>query len=254
MPSDIGWSGLAASLVLVAVAVALSLVRRLVLERSIVWASARALVQLLLVGVALDFVLDRALAWSWAWVAVMVLFAADTVRGRAPEVPRVFRVSLAAFAAAAVVTLAVLFGCSVFPLEPRTLIPMAGMMVGNAMTSTVLVARRVVDELRDKRDEVEARLALGYAASDAARPYVRSALRTALIPQIETTKSVGLVFLPGAMTGLILAGVDPLDAVRVQAAVMYLVLGSVATTVTVVGLGVQRQSFSADHRLLVAAP
>lgn len=254
MPSDIGWGGLAASLVLVAVAVALSLVRRLGLERSIVWASARALVQLLLVGVALDFVLDRALAWSWAWVVVMVLFAADTVRRRAPEVPRVFRLSLAAFAAAAVVTLAVLFGLSVFPLEPRTLIPMAGMMVGNAMTSTVLVARRVVDELRDRRDEVEARLALGYAANDAARPYVRSALRTALIPQIETTKSVGLVFLPGAMTGLILAGVDPLDAVRVQAAVMYLVLGSVATTVTVVGLGVQRQSFSADHRLLVGAP
>ncbi|GIU86360.1 MAG: iron export ABC transporter permease subunit FetB [Acidimicrobiia bacterium] len=253
MPSDIGWGGLAASLVLVAVAVALSLGRRLGLERSIVWASARALVQLLLVGVALDFVLDRTVAWSWAWVVVMVGFAADTVRRRAPEVPRVFPLALGAFAAAAVVTLAVLFGLGVFPLEPRTLIPLAGMMVGNAMTATVLVARRVVEELRDKRDEVEARLALGHASAEAARPYVRAALRTALIPQIETTKSVGLVFLPGAMTGLILAGVDPLDAVRVQAAVMYLVLGSVATTVTVVGLGVRRRSFSADHRLLVGA-
>lgn len=251
MPSDIGWGGLAASLVLVAVAVALSLGRRLGLERSIVWASGRALVQLLLVGVALDVVLDRAVAWSWAWVVVMVCFAADTVRRRSPEVPRVFPLALGAFAAAAVVTLAVLFGLRVFPLEPRTLIPLAGMMVGNAMTATVLVARRVVEELRDKRDEVEARLALGQASADAAAPYVRAALRTALIPQIETTKSVGLVFLPGAMTGLILAGVDPLDAVRVQAAVMYLVLGSTATTVTVVGLGVRRRSFSADHRLLV---
>ncbi|MDQ1521673.1 MAG: UDP-glucose/iron transport system permease protein, partial [Actinomycetota bacterium] len=72
MTNDIGWSGLAASVVLVAVAVALSFARRLSLERSIVWASARALVQLLLVGVALDFVLRRGLAWSWAWIIAML--------------------------------------------------------------------------------------------------------------------------------------------------------------------------------------
>src|SRR5215468_2842503 len=101
MANDIGWTGLAASLALVAVAVALSMWRRLSLERSIVWASARALVQLLLVGVALDFVLQRQLAWSWAWVGVMIFFAADTVRRRAPEVPNVFPLALVAFAAAA---------------------------------------------------------------------------------------------------------------------------------------------------------
>ncbi len=253
MANDIGWTGLAASLVLVGVAVALSFWKRLSLERSIIWASARALVQLLLVGVALNFVLRRNLAWSWAWVVAMVFFAADTVRRRAPEVPDVFRLALLAFSAAGVVTLLVLFGMRVFPLEPRTLIPLAGMMVGNSMTSTVVVARRVLEELRDKCDEVEARLALGIAARDAARPYVRSALRTALIPQIETTKAVGLVFLPGAMTGLILAGTPPLAAVKVQAAVMYLVLGAAATTTVVVGLGVQRRLFTADHRLRVPA-
>jgi putative ABC transport system permease protein len=111
----------------------------------------------------------------------------------------------------------------------------------------------LLEELRDKRDEVEARLALGLASRDAARPYLRAALRTALIPQIETTKAVGLVFLPGAMTGLILAGTAPLEAVKVQAAVMYLVLGSVATTTAIVGLGVQRKLFTADHRLAVPA-
>jgi putative ABC transport system permease protein len=253
VPNDIGWTGLAGSLLLVAIAVGLSFLYRLSLERSIVWASARAIVQLLLVGVALDFVLDRNLAWSWAWVAAMVFFAADTVRRRAREVPNVFVLSLAAFVAAGAVSLVVLFGLSVFPLEPRTLIPLAGLMVGNSMTATVLVGRRVLEELRDKRDEVEARLALGLASQDAARPYLRAALRTALIPQIETTKAVGLVFLPGAMTGLILAGTAPLAAVKVQAAVMYLVLGSVATTTAVVALGVQRRLFTADHRLVVPA-
>jgi putative ABC transport system permease protein len=249
--SDIGWAGLASSAVLVGVAVALSFSRKLNLERSIIWASIRAIVQLLLVGVALDFVLGRNLAWSWAWVAAMVFFAADTVRRRAPEVPQLDRLALLAFAAAAVVTLAVLFGLRVFPLQPKTLIPLAGMMIGNSMTATVVGARRVLDELRDKRDEVEARLALGISARDAARPYVRAALRTALIPQIETTKAVGLVFLPGAMTGLILAGIPPLAAVKVQTAVMYLVLGSTATTTAVVALGVQRRLFTPDQRLAV---
>ena len=165
--------------------------------------------------------------------------------------PRLYGVALAAFAAAAVVSLLVLFGLRVFPLEPKTLIPLAGMMIGNSMTATVVVARRVVEELRDKRDEVEARLALGIAGPEAARPYVRAALRTAMIPQIETTKAVGLVFLPGAMTGLILAGTSPLAAVKVQVAVMYLVLGATATTTAVVALGVQRRLLTADHRLTV---
>ena len=84
---------------------------------------------------------------------------------------------------------------------------------------------------------------------DAARPYVRQALRTALIPQIETTKAVGIVFLPGAMTGLILAGVAPLDAVLVQMVVMYFILGSAATVTTVVTLGLVRTIFTRDHRI-----
>lgn len=252
MSGDIGWGGLAISLVLVAVAVALSFWRRLGLERSMLWAATRALVQLLLVGLALRFVLHagRSLAWSWVWVLAMVVIAGETVRRRARDVPDVLPLALAAFGAAAVVSLGVLFGLGVFPLEARTLIPLAGLMIGNSMGAAVVVARRVFEELRDKRSEVEARLALGQPSPDAARPYVRSALRTALIPQIEATKAVGLVALPGAMTGLILAGVDPLDAVRVQAAVMYLVLGSVATTTAVVALGVSRRLFTHDHRLM----
>ncbi|HEY7137007.1 MAG TPA: iron export ABC transporter permease subunit FetB [Acidimicrobiia bacterium] len=252
MTGDIGWTGLLTSLVLVGVAVAISLWRRLGLEASMVWSSARAMVQLLVVGALLHvlFRSQHAVAWSWLWVLVMIVFAAWTVRRRAHEVPDMFVLALAAFATSAVVSLGVLFGLGVFPLKAQALIPLAGMMVGNAMTATVLVGRRVFEELRDKRPEVEARLALGIPSGEAARPYVRSALRTALIPQIESTKAVGIVFLPGAMTGLILAGVDPVKAVLVQAAVMYLVLGSAATTTTVVALGVTRRLFTRDHRLV----
>jgi putative ABC transport system permease protein len=251
MPGDVTPLGLAASLVLVVVAVAISRWRRLDLERRILWATVRAIVQLLAVGVALAVVIDpaRPLLWSWLWVAAMTVYAGDVVRRRAPEIPGLLPLAAVAFVAAAVLTLGVVFGLGIMPVEGRTVVPLAGMMVGNAMNASVLTARRTVEELRDKRAEIEVRLALGQPAPVAARPYLAAALRTALIPQIETTKAVGLVFLPGAMTGLILAGVEPVEAVLVQAVVMFLVLGAVATTSAVIGLGLMRRLFTPDHRL-----
>jgi putative ABC transport system permease protein len=250
--SSIGWGGLAASLVLVAVAVLLSWRLRLGLERSMLWSCARAGVQLLVTGWALTLVLrpEAPMAWSWLWVAAMVGVAGLTVRNRAPEIPGILPLALAATAIVGAVSLGVIFGFHIFPVESRTVIPLAGMMIGNSMTSVVVAARRVTGELRDKRLEVEARLALGRSWQDASRPYVREAMRTAMIPQIESTKAVGLVFLPGAMTGLILAGVSPVDAVQVQLAIMYLILGSVATSVTVVAIGLARRLFTPDSRLV----
>lgn len=246
------WLALVAALSLVGVAVVLSAVQRLGLERPLLWAAARAGVQLALVGVALGLVVrDGQPLWrSWLWVAVMVVFAAWTNHRRSPEVPGAFWLGVVAYSASLAVSLGVLFGLGVFPLEARTLVPLSGMVVGNSLAATVLVGRRVVAELRDRRDEVEARLALGMTSSEAAHPFVRAAVRTALVPQVETTKAVGIVFLPGAMVGLVLAGTDPAAAVRVQVAVMYLILGAVATTTAVVGIGLTRALFTPDHRLV----
>ena len=250
--ASIGWGGLALSLILVGVAVVLSLWRRLGLEATILWACARAMVQLLLVGWALTAVIDEdaPVVLAWGWVVLMVVFAAFTVRRRAPEVPASFGLALAATGASSALSLAVVFGLGVYPAEGRAIVPIAGMMVGNAISGTVIAARRVIAELTDHRAEVEARLALGQPWPEASRSYVRTAMRTALTGQIESTKAVGLVFLPGAMTGLILAGVDPVDAVLVQAAVMFLILGAVATNATVVGVGLTRRLFTPDHRLV----
>jgi putative ABC transport system permease protein len=250
--SDIGWTGLALSVLLVGVAMGISLWRQLGLEASLAWASTRAIVQLLAVGLLLKVLLEPDVSYWWAflWVAAMQVIAAWTVRQRASAVPGVFGLALVAFTGSAVVTLGVLFGLGVFEPHVRTIVPLAGLMFGNSLGATVLVARRLMDEFHDKRDEIEARLALGQPAHEAAHPYVRNALRTALIPQIESTKAVGLIALPGSMTGLILAGVDPLHAVLVQAAVMYLILGSASTTTTVMSMGIQRRLFTRDHRLI----
>ena len=213
----IGWSGLALSLILVGVAVGLSLWQGLRLERDMLWATGRALVQLLGVGYLLVFIVDddTPVVWAWAWVVVMLGVAALTVRRRAPEVPGITGLTLAATAGSALLSLFVVFGLGVYPVVGRAVVPIAGMMIGNSIGSIVVASRRILGELGDRRAEVEARLALGQPWQQASKPFVRSALRTALTSQIESTKAVGLVFLPGAMTGLILAGADPVDAVLV---------------------------------------
>ena len=248
----IGWGGLALSLILVAVAVGVSVWRGLRLEREILWATARAIVQLLATGYVLVVVIDedKPVALAWLWVAVMVGVAAVTVWRRAPEIPGIAWLALLATGASASLSLLVVFGLGVYPNAGRAIVPIAGMMIGNSIGSTVVAARRILAELSDRRPEVEARLALGQPWQEASKPFVRTALRTALTSQIESTKAVGLVFLPGAMTGLILAGADPVDAVLVQAALMYLILGCVATNVVVVGLGLTRRLFTPDHRLV----
>ena len=181
---------------------------------------------------------------------VMLLFAAYTTWQRAREVPAVFALSLLAYAASAAVTLGVLFGFRVYELEGRTIVPLAGIVVGNSLAATVLVSRRLFDAGRERRTEIEGRHALGLSASEAFQPVLRESLRTALIPQIETTKAVGIIALPGAMVGLILAGVDPADAVRVQISVMYLVLGSVATTTAVMSIGISHKMFTSSDQLI----
>lgn len=249
--TEIGLVELGLSLVLVAVALLLSAWGGLKLERSILWASVRAIAQLLAVGAVFGLLLSPSapLAWSWLWVAGMAFFGADVVRRRVGKTRGVYWLALISFTASGAVALGTVFGLGIFPLRPNALVPLAGMMIGNSMNSTVLAARRLVEEVHDKAEEVEARLALGHSYRQASRPYLASALRTALIPQVETTKAVGLVFLPGTMTGLILAGVDPLDAVIVQAIVMFLVLGSAAVTATFIAYGIVTRLFTSDHRL-----
>ena len=118
---DIGFVGLAASLVLVVVAFAISLRLRLRLERDLVVSVTRGLVQLLIVGAALAIIIDpdTPLVWSWLWVAGIVVFAAATVKRRAPAVPGLFWIALVANGVTAVVGFAVAFGLGIFPVRGR---------------------------------------------------------------------------------------------------------------------------------------
>ena len=232
-----GW-GLVASLAPVVVVAGISLARRLGLERDLLVAVARSIAQLLLAGWGLTLLLDgdRHLAWAWAWVALMVPMAGDAARRRERRLPGLGLSTTLGGALGLAVSLGTVFGLGILPLEARVLVPVAGMVVGNSLKVVVVAATRLVDGLRDRRGEVEAMLALGFGPLRAVRDVVSDALRLALRPQLETTRSVGVVVLPGALTGLILAGMDPLDAALVQAAIRFLILGTAAVTGLVVVL------------------
>ena len=121
------------------------------------------------------------------------------------------------------------FGFGVLPYEPvSAVVVIAGITIGNAVPSAVLAVDQAVGLCRDRIGEIEAALALGLSRRQVVRFVAPRAARSALIPQVERTKVVGLIALPGAMTGLLLAGVDPVDAVVIQILVMYLVLGTAA--------------------------
>ena len=239
------------SLLLVAVAVVVSRWQRMGVERSILWAALRAGVQLLAVGFLLRLIFESSVAWVWSvvWVVAMVVIAAETVRQRASVIPGIRSVAFLAIGAASGVALALVFVPDIIDIEPVMLVVIAGVTIGNTMPGTVLAVHRLQQYVVEHRLELEGLLAVGFDVRGATRFLVTDVARTALIPQIERTKVVGLVALPGAMTGLLLAGIDPLDAVLVQIVVMYVVLGSVATAVSVVTAVGARRCFTQDARL-----
>ena len=241
----------AASFVLIAVVVGISLWRRLGLERDVLWASVRAGVQLLLVGVlfAAIFASSLAMLWAWIWIAAMIVISGWIVTRRASEVPNLLLTAIGAILLTAAIVLAVIFGLGILELTPVAAVVIAGITIGNTMPSVVLGANRMLETLRDNIGQFEAMLALGADRSLATLHFEQTVIKSALIPQIERTKVVGLIALPGAMTGLLLAGTDPVDAVIVQIVVMFLVLGSVATSVVIVTSAIARRSLTEDLRV-----
>lgn len=251
MRTDIHLWQAAASLILVALVIVVSLWRQLGLERSIAWATVRATVQLLCVGVIFSFIFDSSLAalWSGMWVTLMVLVAGFVVTRRTGGVPQLAMIGLLTIGATVGVVLGVIFGLRVMDTDPIAVLVIAGITIGNTMPSVVQSVDRTRTQLREQSGQIEAMLSLGFDGATATREVVRDVCKLALIPQIERTKVVGLIALPGAMTGLLLAGVDPVDAVLIQLVVMFLVLGSVAVSVIIVTMALARKALTEDLRL-----
>jgi putative ABC transport system permease protein len=246
----IGLADVALALGLVVVAMIVSRWRRLDLEGDIGVATVRAFVQLMAVGFVLDYVFSGRGELTPVVLVFMVVAATSTAGRRGREIDGSYAIAAASLTLATAFTLGVIMAIGIVPAAPRAAIPLGSMILSTAMNATSLVMIRLRDDLAAHRREVEARLSLGQQAHEAAGPWHRSALRTGMLPIVDQTKVVGLVALPGAMTGMILAGASPIDAIRLQLVVMYMLLGGAACAAVVSGELSLRRLFTPDHQLV----
>jgi putative ABC transport system permease protein len=245
----------AGALVLVAIAAAASRWRRAGYEDDILVAVARSFVQLTAVGYLIQGIFDSdSLLLVVVLLAFMVVFGAWTARGRAKSVPRAFVPLLIALATAAAVTLALVLALGIFDPKARFLVPVGGMVIGNAMTSAAVALNRLGDEIHDRANLIEATLSLGATSRQASAEFVSRSLRSGLIPLIDQTKTTGMVFFPGAMVGAILGGASPVNAVRLQLILLWTLMGAASISALIATTLAQSRFFTPAHQLVEPPP
>jgi len=254
-PEYIGLSQLTLAASLVVISGVVSLLLQLGLERRLLLASIRTVVQLFLLALVLEWVFR-----SRHWYFVLPLMAAMTLVAGGSAIRRtehryrglLLDSVLAIWITSWCITAVAVFGVVQVPAERMVqyAIPLLGMILHNTLNGISLGMDRFGTELVAKRDEVETMLALGATRWEAAKGPIRQAVRTGMIPTINAMMVIGIVSIPGMMTGQLLAGVDPLQAGVYQMIIMFLIAaGSSLGTVAVVLLGYHRL-FGADHQFL----
>jgi putative ABC transport system permease protein len=208
---------------LVVVAIALSRVERLGIEREIAVGALRACVQLAAVGAVVTLVFEHG-GLAAAFVAVMLTTATLTSGHRLRGVPQARARAGAAIAAGTATALVPLLVSGAFSTTPRELIPVAGILIGGAMAATSVTGRRLTEQVGAEIAAIETRLALGVPVRQALALPVRGAATLGLVPLLDQTKNVGLVTLPGTFVGLVLGGASPAEAARVQLTVLLALL------------------------------
>jgi putative ABC transport system permease protein len=234
----------------------LSIWLRLALERQLLIAAVRMCVQLGLMGLVLKTLFELVSPWLTALaVLVMVLFAGREVMGR-QEIR--FRglwayglgTSAVLFAGALVTAFALMTQVQADPwYHPRYAIPLLGMILGNTMTGIAIGLNTLTGQVRRERAAIETMLALGETRHVAFRPLVRSAVRNGLIPIVNAMAAAGVVSLPGMMTGQILSGVEPLEAIKYQVLIMFLIAGGTGIGVVTAVHAASARLSDARHRL-----
>jgi putative ABC transport system permease protein len=254
-PIDVTWLDLTLAAGLVAVAFGIAAWQRLGLATGFLIGAIRAVLQLFAVGYVLVYLFAAGRWWLVLLaLAVMLVVATSTAVRRLDTIPRrvLLPITGTSLLLGAGLTLAYVDGIvlRVHPwYDARYLVPLFGMILGNAMNGAALAAERLASEMESRRGEVEAYLALGATPARAAAEPVRRALVAALLPAVNGLMVVGVVQLPGMMTGQILAGQSPLLAVRYQLVVVFMLAGATALTAVLVVLRFRRTFFTKAEQL-----
>ena len=240
---------------LVVVAVVLVATRRWgfasAFERDVGVALGRGFVQLLVVGSVVGLLFTVPLPATALVLAVMMLGGALIARNRARDFPAAFRVSLAGVVIGpGLVVVAMLAGGVVDPTV-RNLVPVGSMIVANGMKTSSLALERFTGELDDHRHEVEALLSLGIPAERTVDRPLRRGVQSSLVPVVDSIRSLGWVWIPGLMAGMVLGGSDPLYAAEYQFAVMAMIFAASALSSLVCGYLVRSYAFTDADQLRV---
>jgi putative ABC transport system permease protein len=255
-PVVIGPWQLLLCLLFVGIAGGASMILGLRLGRDLLWGTVRTFAQLFLVGYVLDtvFAIDRPVLVLLVFV-FMVFWAAHAVRGRVRDpqiavfVPTFISMVLSYLVVTVLVTSVVV---QVDPWwTPQYFIPLGGMIAGNSMNAISVCLERLLTGLRERRETIELALSLGANYREATSELLADAVRAGMIPSINALMTVGLVSLPGMMTGQILAGVQPAAAVKYQIVVMLMLVASTSIGAVVVASVVRRRCFTGAQQLTV---
>jgi putative ABC transport system permease protein len=247
---------LAAASVLVFIDAGLSVIFRLRLHRSLLIAAIRMAVQLTLVGLVLT-TLFSVVSPLWTGLAAlgMVLFAGHEAAQRQQRPLSgwwSYGLGTGSMMMASILVTVFALSTALRPTpwyDPRYAIPLLGMILGNCMTGVALGLDTLTTSLVTRRAAVEARLMLGSTRQEAVAPVTREALRSALMPTINSMSATGVVSLPGMMTVQILGGVPPAEAVKYQILVMFLIAGGTGLGAVTAVLGGVYRLTDGRHRL-----
>ncbi len=247
----IGWWELALATGFILATGGLSMALSLRLERDLALATIRTYLQLAALGLVLRWVFEKNTWWLVMPILVVMTVAAGIIiLRRAPDAPSgllgtsVMSMAVTGFTVTFAVT-ALVIRLPVW-YDARYVIPIAGMVFGNSMTGIALALERVFADLDARSDELLALVALGASPWEASQNSVRAALRAGLIPTINAMAAVGIVFIPGMMTGQVLAGADPVEASKYQIVVMLMVAAATAVGSVLAVLLSYHRRFGAD--------
>lgn len=240
------------SIVFILIAAAVSRWQESDLEKDLLIATFRSFVQLIAIGYLLELVFtSNSPPFTLMILVVMTVIAGRTTGNRAKKkTPNAQSIALISIGVGSALTLALLIILGVFPFTPQYIIPIGGMIIGNAMTTATLVITRLTSDFNDQRNMIESKLALGATSRQASLTQFQRTIKSAMSPIIDTTKTVGIIKLPGAMTGMILAGASPLEAVQLQIIVMYMLVGAATFTGLIAAYLTYRQFFTPMHQLV----
>ena len=239
--------------VLIAMAVIVSYQQKMRLEVEILHSALRAVVQLVVVGYVLHFIFgaDHPL-FTGGILLVMLISAAINGGKRGSGIKHASWIAGISIGIGAVLTLAVLLGANVLSFTPYQMIPVGGMVMSGAMVAVGLCFRQITTSFKSRQQEIQIKLALGATPMQACKAILRAALVVSLQPTIDSAKTLGIVSLPGMMTGLILVGMSPMEAIKYQIIVIFMSFSTISIAIAIAGYLSCRQFFNTKEQLILS--